>query len=34
MLVNGLMDAGFQTVRLANPSAIKQYEGIVREALV
>jgi len=27
-LVDGLMDAGFQKVCLANPSAIKQYEGI------
>ena len=27
-LVDGLMDAGFQNVCLANPSAIKQYEGI------
>ena len=27
-LVDGLMDAGFENVCLANPSAIKQYEGI------
>ena len=27
-LVDGLMDAGYQNVCLANPSAIKQYEGI------
>ena len=27
-LVDGLMDAGYQCVHLANPSAMKQYEGI------
>ncbi len=27
-LVDGLMDAGYQCVHLANPSAIKQYEGL------
>ncbi len=27
-LVDGLMDAGYQCVHLANPAAIKQYEGI------
>jgi transposase len=27
-LVDGLMDAGYQAVHLANPSAMKQYEGI------
>jgi len=27
-LVDGLMDAGYQYVHLANPSAIKQYEGL------
>ena len=27
-LVDGLMGAGFQGVRLANPSAIRQYEGL------
>jgi transposase len=27
-LVDGLMDAGYQGVHLANPSAIKQYEGL------
>ncbi|MFN2248457.1 MAG: IS110 family transposase [Candidatus Promineifilaceae bacterium] len=27
-LVDGLMDAGYRTLHLANPSAIKQYEGI------
>jgi hypothetical protein len=27
-LVDGLMDAGYQCIHLANPSAIKQYEGI------
>ena len=27
-LVNGLMDAGYGTAHLANPSAIKQYEGL------
>ena len=27
-LIDGLMDAGYQCVHLANPSAIKQYEGI------
>ncbi len=27
-LVNGLMDAGYDCVHLANPSAIKQYEGL------
>ena len=27
-LVDGLMDAGYQGVHLANPSAMKQYEGI------
>lgn len=27
-LVDGLMDAGYSNVRLANPSAIKQYEGL------
>ena len=27
-LVDGLMDAGFEHVHLANPSAIKQYEGL------
>ena len=27
-LVDGLMDAGYQRVHLANPAAIKQYEGI------
>ncbi|MGD9046114.1 MAG: IS110 family transposase, partial [Desulfobacterales bacterium] len=26
-LVDGLMDAGYDCVHLANPSAIKQYEG-------
>jgi len=27
-LEDGLMDAGFNCVHLANPSAIKQYEGL------
>ena len=27
-LVDGLMDAGYSCVHLANPSAIKQYEGL------
>jgi len=27
-LVDGLMDAGYDCVHLANPSAIKQYEGL------
>ena len=27
-LVDGLMDAGYQCIHLANPSAIRQYEGI------
>ena len=27
-LVDGLMDAGYGTAHLANPSAIKQYEGL------
>ena len=27
-LVDGLMDAGYRDVHLANPSAIKQYEGL------
>ena len=27
-LVDGLMDAGYGSVHLANPSAMKQYEGI------
>ena len=27
-LVDGLMDAGYGCVHLANPSAIKQYEGL------
>ena len=27
-LVDGLMDAGYECVHLANPSAIKQYEGL------
>ena len=27
-LIDGLMDAGYQGLHLANPSAIKQYEGI------
>ena len=27
-LVDGLMDAGYQCVHLANPAAIKQYEGL------
>ncbi len=27
-LIDGLMDAGYQRVHLANPSAMKQYEGI------
>ncbi|MDH3558134.1 MAG: IS110 family transposase [Desulfobacterales bacterium] len=27
-LVDGLMDAGYSNVRLANPSAVKQYEGL------
>ena len=27
-LVDGLMDAGYQCVHLANPSAVKQYEGL------
>ena len=27
-LIDGLMDAGYQCVHLANPSAIKQYEGL------
>ncbi len=27
-LIDGLMDAGYQCVHLANPSAMKQYEGI------
>jgi transposase len=27
-LVDGLMDAGYQCLHLANPSAIKQYEGL------
>jgi len=27
-LIDGLMDSGFQCVHLANPSAMKQYEGI------
>ena len=27
-LVDGLMDAGYRCVHLANPSAIKQYEGL------
>jgi len=27
-LVDGLMDAGYSSVHLANPSAIKQYEGL------
>jgi transposase len=27
-LVDGLMDAGYSNVHLANPSAIKQYEGL------
>jgi transposase len=27
-LIDGLMDAGYQGVHLANPSAMKQYEGI------
>jgi hypothetical protein len=26
-LVDGLMDAGYGTAHLANPAAIKQYEG-------
>ena len=27
-LIDGLMDSGYQCVHLANPSAIKQYEGL------
>ncbi len=27
-LVDGLMDAGYGRVHLANPSAIRQYEGL------
>ena len=27
-LIDGLMDAGYQGLHLANPSAMKQYEGI------
>ena len=27
-LVDGLMDAGYQSLHLANPSAIRQYEGL------
>jgi transposase len=27
-LIDGLMDAGYQGVHLANPSAVKQYEGL------
>jgi hypothetical protein len=27
-LIDGLMDAGYQCVHLANPSAIQQYEGV------
>jgi transposase len=27
-LIDGLMDAGYRCVHLANPSAMKQYEGI------
>ena len=27
-LIDGLMDAGYDRVHLANPSAMKQYEGI------
>jgi len=27
-LVDGLMDAGYSSAHLANPSAIKQYEGL------
>ena len=27
-LIDGLMDAGYNCLHLANPSAIKQYEGI------
>jgi len=27
-LIDGLMDAGYQCLHLANPSAIKQYEGL------
>jgi transposase len=27
-LVDGLMDAGYQPIHLANPSAVKQYEGL------
>ena len=27
-LIDGLMDAGYDCVHLANPSAMKQYEGI------
>ena len=27
-LVDGLMDAGYQCIHLANPSAVKQYEGL------
>ena len=27
-LVDGLMDAGYQCVHLANPAAVKQYEGL------
>jgi transposase len=27
-LVDGLMDAGYENIHLANPSAIKQYEGL------
>ena len=27
-LIDGLMDAGYQGFHLANPSAMKQYEGI------
>ena len=27
-LIDGLMDAGYQDIHLANPSAIRQYEGI------
>jgi len=27
-LVDGLMDAGFSSAHLANPAAIKQYEGL------
>ncbi|MCD6264952.1 MAG: hypothetical protein J7K02_03170, partial [Deltaproteobacteria bacterium] len=27
-LVDGLMDAGYGCIHLANPSAIKQYEGL------